>query len=182
MFDQMLQSLMVGLKVTGHPTNARDDKSLQDALDALKKQYPLVVYKNDEYKRLLQSEDVWISMAWNGDAAKEAKTKPALKYVIPKEASTMWVDNLVLLANPCNREGALAFLDYIMEPEVNAKISEAIYYAACNKDAKKHLSKAALEDKTIYPDDESLKRCEFREDPGDDLAKFKKIWDAVKGN
>jgi spermidine/putrescine transport system substrate-binding protein len=182
MFDQMLQSLNVGLKVSGHSVNARDDKALEDAKQVLLKQKPLVKYGNDQFKSEMLQGNILLGMAWNGDAVKIAQEKPSLKYAIPKEGSVIWVDNLVLLANAPNPEGAKKFLDFVLQPDMAAKTSEFTFFASCVGDAKKHLPKEIAENKTVYPDEASLKNCEFREDPGKDIEKFRKIWDEVKGN
>lgn len=182
MFDQMLQTLNVGLKVSGHSVNARDDRALEDAKQILLKQRPLVKYGNDQFKDEMKAGNILLGMAWNGDAVKIAQDKPSLKYVIPKEGGVIWVDNLVLLANAPNPQGAQKFLDFILQPDMAAKTSEYTYFASCVAEAKKHLPKEIAENKTVYPDDASLKNCEFREDPGQDIEKFRKIWDEVKGN
>lgn len=182
-FDQPTASIGAALQYKGLPMSSRDDAELGAAKEALIAQKELLHgYSNDEFKAYLQDERVWVAMAWNGDAAKVARGKPSIRYAIPKEGSAIWVDNLCLLAKPCDSAAAHAFLDYVMRPEVNAKIAEEIAFATCNAAARAHLPKEMLDNRTIYPDEETLKRCEFRVDVGEDIQKYRRIWDAVKGN
>lgn len=183
MFDQLTSTVAVALRYKGHSVSSRDDAALKDAKEALLAQKPLLYgYKNDEYKSLMQDPEKgpWLSMAWNGDAARMARDMPQIRYAIPKEGTTIWVDNMVLLARPCSADAAHKFLNFVMRPEVNAKIAQDIYYATCNAEARKHLPKGMPDDRTIYPDDETLKRCVFREDIGKDIEKWRRVWDEVK--
>lgn len=181
MFDQPTSSIAVALRYKGHSMSGRDEAALREAQEALVAQKPLLYgYINDEYKSLLQKGDLWVSMAWNGDAARIARDAPQIRYAVPKEGSTIWVDNLVLLARPCDADAAHKFLDFVLRPDVNARIARDIFYATCNAEARKHLPREMLQNRTIYPDEETLQRCVFREDLGKDIEKWRRVWDAVK--
>jgi spermidine/putrescine-binding protein len=181
MFDQPTASIGAALQFRGRPLASRDDADLAAAREALLAQKPLLhSIANDEYRAYLQSEQVWVSMAWNGDAAKVARDKPEIRYAVPKEGSAIWVDNLCVLAKPCDSAAVHAFLDYVMRPEINARIAEEIAYATCNAAARARLPKGMLDDRTIYPDEATLSRCVFRPDVGEDIVKYRRVWDAVK--
>jgi len=183
MFDQPTLSIGAALQYKGLPMASRDDAQLNVAKEALLSQKELLHgYSNDEFKAYLQDGRVWVAMAWNGDAARVARQKASIRYAIPKEGSAIWVDNLCVLTKPCDSAAAHAFLDYVMRPEVNAKIAEEIAFATCNAAARAHLPAEMLENRTIYPDEETLKRCEFRADVGEDIKKYRRLWDEVKGN
>lgn len=181
MFDQPTASIGVALQVRGRPLASSNDADLAEARAALLAQKPLLhSIANDEYKSYLQAEQVWVSMAWNGDAAKVARDKPEIRYAVPKEGSVLWVDNLCVLAKPCHREAVHRFLDFVMRPEVNAKIAEEIAYATCNAAARARLPKEMLENRAIYPDDRTLERCVFRPNVGEEIVKYRRVWEQIK--
>ena len=40
-----------------------------------------------------------------------------IEYAFPREGSVIWMDNVVLLRDAPNRENALRFMDFLLEPE-----------------------------------------------------------------
>jgi spermidine/putrescine transport system substrate-binding protein len=73
-----------------------------------------------------------------------------------------------------------AFLDYIMEPEVNAKIVNAISYASTNLPARKLVKPEIANDPAIYPSEEALAKCEFTEDIGEATTILDQYWTEIK--
>ena len=51
-------------------------------------------------------------------------TRSGSAYVLPKEGATLWMDSVCIPARARNVESIYAFLDYILEPEVDARIVE----------------------------------------------------------
>ena len=69
----------------------------------------------------------------------------------------MWFDNLAIPKDARNVAEAHEFLNYLMRPEVAAKNSNFISYANGNLASQKLVDPAVLNDKTIYPDEATLK-------------------------
>ncbi len=89
------------------------------------------------------------------EAAKKTKKKPVnIEYVIPKEGALMWFDNFAIPKDAKNVDNALAFINYMMKPEVAAKNSNYISYANGNLESQKYIDKAILDNPAIYPDAE----------------------------
>ena len=80
-------------------------------------------------------------------------------YVLPKEGATLWMDSVCIPARARNVESIYAFLDYVMEPEVNARIVNGISYASANVPARKFIRPEILDDPGIYPPPEALTRA-----------------------
>ena len=51
-----------------------------------------------------------------------------IRYTVPKEGALQWTDMLAVPADAPNPEAAYAFLDYLLQPEVMAKISNFVTY------------------------------------------------------
>ena len=71
---------------------------------------------------------------FSGDAgiaatrAEEASNGVAIEYVIPQEGAQLWFDMMAIPADAQNVDNAYAFLNYLLEPEVMAKISNFVTY------------------------------------------------------
>ena len=89
--------------------------------------------------------------------AAEAKNGVEIGYAIPKEGAQLWFDNLAIPKDAKNVAEAHALIDYLLRPEVAAKNSNFISYANGNAASRALIDKAIIEDKTIYPDDATMK-------------------------
>ena len=182
MLDDMREVFAVALKSMGKSLNDTDPAVLAQAAEKLKAQKKLVkTYNSGDFANILAAHDVDLAHGYNGQIAEVvAKDPNRLAYVVPKEGGTFWMDNVAIPAKARNLEAAYMFLDYIMEPEVNARIVNGVSYASANAPARQFIDKAILEDPAIYPSDEVLSRCEFIEDIGDATTLLDKYWTEIK--
>ena len=72
-----------------------------------------------------------------GTAPHDAKNGVDIAYTIPKEGAMIWIDMMAIPADAPHPENALKFIDYILRPEVAAKISDTVAYANPNAAATK---------------------------------------------
>ncbi len=182
MLDDMRECFAVALKFQGHSLNSTDPSILRQAADLLKKQKPLVkTYNSGDYENILAAGDVWFAHGYNGQLAKVVAENPKrFAYVLPREGATLWIDSICLPAGARNVESIYAFLDYILEPEVNARIVDGIRYASPNSAARKFIRPDILADPAVYPSDEALARCELVEDIGDATTILDEYWTEIK--
>ena len=182
MLDDMRECFAVALKHLGHSLNSTDPAVLKQAADLLKKQKALVkTYNSGDYENILASGDVNYSHGYNGQLAKLAAKDPSkFAYVLPREGATIWMDSVCLPARARNVESIYAFLDYILEPEVNARIVNGISYASANLAARPLIRPEILNDPAIYPPDAAIARCEFIEDIGDATTILDEYWTEIK--
>lgn len=182
MLDDMRETFAVALLSMGHSLNTTDPAIVQQAADVLKKQKALVkIYNSGDFANLLAAGDVDLAHGYNGQLAEVVQNEPdKFAYVVPKEGATFWMDSLCVPAKARNLEAAYAFLDYVMEPEVNAKIVNNMHYASANVPARQLIAPEILNDPAIYPSEETLKRCEFIKDLGEATTLFDRLWTEIK--
>jgi spermidine/putrescine-binding protein len=182
MLDDMRECFAVALKFMGKSLNETDPAALAQAAEMLKKQKALVkTYNSGDFANILAAGDVDLAHGYNGQIAEVVANEPErLAYAVPQEGGTFWMDNVCIPAQARNVDNAYAFMDYIMEPEVNAKIVNGVSYASANTPAKQFIEKSILEDQAIYPPDEIVARCEFLEDIGDAVTVMDKYWTEIK--
>jgi spermidine/putrescine transport system substrate-binding protein len=182
MLDDMRECFAVALKSMGKSLNSTDAAVIKQAADLLKKQKPLVkTYNSGDFGNILAAGDVDVAHGYNGQLAKVVAKEPQrFAYVLPKEGATIWMDNVCIPKSAKNLDSAYAFLDYVMEPEPNAKIVNAISYASANVAARKLIEPAILNDPAIYPAESSLTKCEFIEDVGEATTLYDRYWTEIK--
>ena len=69
-------------------------------------------------------------MIWNGFSAKARAEGANVEYACPKEGYIVWMDNAVLLKDAPSRANALKFVDFLLEPENIATVTNYARYAA----------------------------------------------------
>src|SRR5215468_7928765 len=113
---------------------------------------PLVkVYDSDSPKTALLNGDVVLGVVWSGEAARLYNEDPKFRYVLPAEGAHQFVDSLAIPANAPNPDASLAFMDYILRPEVSKLISDDFPYTNPNIEARKLLSRDQLKNPASYP-------------------------------
>jgi spermidine/putrescine transport system substrate-binding protein len=102
MLDNMLASYIVGLQATGSPATSTDEAQIKRATDKLMQQKPLLAgYNSTNYYDLVASGDACASLAWGGSSVgKVVADNPNVKYTLPTEGGTLWVDNFSIARWP----------------------------------------------------------------------------------
>jgi spermidine/putrescine-binding protein len=182
MLDDVREAFGAALKLMGRSINERDPAILRQAADRLKQQKPLVrTYNSSDFANLLAAGDVDVAQGWNGEMAEAvANSKGRLAYVVPKEGGTLWIDNLAIPKGARNVDAAYAFLDFVMKPEIAAKIVNHVHYAGANQAALPLIDARIRNDPSIYPPQEVLDRCELIEDLGETTQLLDRLWTEVK--
>jgi spermidine/putrescine transport system substrate-binding protein len=87
-------------------------------------------FGSDIAKDVLVSGDAAAGMIYNGFSAKARAEGANVEYAYPKEGAVVWMDNVVLLKDAPNRENALIFMNFLLEPENAAAVTNYAAYTA----------------------------------------------------
>lgn len=181
MYDSIRDSMMVALCLKGYDINTTDKAQLEEAGLLLEKQKPLVLsYGTDNIKSDMVAGARALAVDYSGAAVAAITENPDLNYVVPKEGSNVWVDNLVVLKSSPHKEAAERFINFLCDPEVSAKNSEYIGYTTPNEAAMEYLDPELLNNPAYVITDDVLARCTYFKDLGDDLQLYNDIWMKIK--
>jgi len=182
LLDSMRDMLGAALKYQGHSLNATDKPSLIAARDVLveTKKRSLGFEGGVGGKNKVLSKTAVAAIAYSGDGLRGMKEDPETLYFIPKEGSQIWVDNLAICARAPNRTVAERFLNFILDPQVGARLADYNQYATPNKAALAHIRPENLKNPIIYPPSDVMRRLEFLQDLGKETKLYDEIWTQVK--
>lgn len=111
-------------------------------------------FNSDTAKEVLVSGDAAVGQIWDGFAAKGREEGANIEYAFPKEGYVVWMDNVVLLKDAPNRANALLFMDFLLEPENIAAVSNYARYVAGVKGVEPFLDPAlATQPESNPPED-----------------------------
>ena len=180
MLDDQREVIGAALKLLGHSVNTTNPEELAAAKQLLIDQKPLVKLYRSEADEILSSGDVDMAHCWSGDAFRAADNRPSLKYTIPKEGSTQFIDTVCIPAAAPHKALAEKFIDYLLRPEVNAKITNFTKYGTCVSAAKDYVSEKLRVEPGIYPSEEVLSRMESLIDLKDFTVQYNRAWEEIK--
>lgn len=182
--------LAAALFYLGYSPNSTDRAELEQARDLILEAKPYFkTFNSDDYDdTLLVPDEVVMSLAWSGDAfsAYDATYDDEAEdgnwyYTIPEEGAVKWLDNICIPASSERYETALHFMNYLLEPEIAAAITNYTFYGSPVEAAKDFIDPEILEDPAIYPPDEVQAKLQWLEEVGDAVFIYDEMWTAIKG-
>ena len=159
--DYQLTTIGNALKYFGYSFNSIDPKELGDAEKLLLEVKPHLFAITSDYQPGMRSTDAWMSIAWTGDGLQLHRDIPEIDYVLGKEGGELWSDFYAIPKSAPRLDAAYAFIDFLIEPSVNAKEVEAHGYPVPDNRTTALLSKEMIEDPIMYPAKELLDALEF---------------------
>lgn len=179
--DDLRETFALALRDLGYSGNTREAAQIEQAYHHLMTLLPNVrVFSTDSQKQVLLSLEATIGMIWNGEAYMAAQENPDIQYIFPKEGPLIWLDSMVIPKHAANKDHALAFIDFILRPEISKMISEEVGYASPNLEAIALMDPAVRNNPTVYPPAEILAKGEFQLDVGEAILVYEKYWEKLK--
>lgn len=111
----------------------------------------------------LRDGKLCVAMSWVGDALAAAAAGQDVRFVIPDEGASFFIDSLVIPASAKRPDLALRFIDYLMRPEIAAQITTETLYGSGNQKAKEFVDEKLREQPGLYPDNQTRRRLTLLE-------------------
>lgn len=137
-------------------------------------------FNSDGAKDVLVAGDVAVGMIWNGFGAKAREEGAPIEYAYPKQGYLVWMDNMVLLKDAPNRENAIKFMDFLLEPENAAAVTNYARYTAGVKGVKPYLDPELLTSKEQNPPVDGPKGVFVEACPEEIQKTYDAIWTRLK--
>jgi len=189
MQDSVRDAFMVALKKEGHSMNTVSDKDLDEALQDLIRQKPLVqAYVVDQVRDKMIGEEAACGVIYSGEIlyvqGELEGTDVEVDYAIPEEGTNVWFDGWVIPKNAKHKENAEKWMNFLCRPDIAAKNFDYITYPTPNIGALKLLDKKYTENKALFPDmKELLKKSEVYTYLGEkNEAKYNNRWKILKAS
>lgn len=168
--DGAREMMGIALQTLGYSLNEKDETIVKEAGKYLKTLMPNAkAIIADEMKTYMIQGEANIAVTFSGEAAKMLNENEDLAYVVPSEGTNLWFDNIVIPKTVGNKEGAYAFINFMLRPEIAAKNAQYVGYATPNKDALALLPEEVTSDESFYPNEEAMEKMEVYENLGTNL-------------
>lgn len=119
------------------------------------------IIPTDQYIEALATGKLCVAIGFSGDAVQaqaKAKTRDMVEYRVPTDGGLLAIDAMAIPANAKNKREAHLFIDYLMRPQVIAKISNTVGYANANSKAGEFMSDSVKSNPAVVPTTTALSR------------------------
>jgi spermidine/putrescine transport system substrate-binding protein len=175
MLNDIRDTLGAGLLSLGYSLNTTSQDELDQALEKLIEQKPLVkAYDSINIKRSLVSGTP-LCHGWSGYVlqAYDELGPEKLEYVLPSEAFAMYCDNMAIPTTAASPYAAHLFMDYVLDPKVAGQIVDYTWYSSPVPEAEQYSDPLVWD---FVPSEETLARGELIQDVGEFRASYDEAW------
>ena len=142
----------------GKDPNRHDLADVAAASQLLLKIRPFVRYISADLIGPMAGGSVCLALAWSGDVesartrARDISAATRIAYFVPREGALITLDMMGIPADAPHPRNALAWMNYLMRPEVSAAITNAIHYPNGNAASLPLINADIRDDQSVYPD------------------------------
>ncbi|NWL75350.1 polyamine ABC transporter substrate-binding protein [Pseudomonas taiwanensis] len=188
MIDAPGEIIPIALNYLGLPPHSTRKEDYAKAEELLVRLKPHIAYFNSsKFITDLANGDICVVVGWAGgvyeaqQSAKNAGSQVRLEYSIPREGAPVWFENLVLLKDAQHPQEGLAFINYMMRPDVIADTSNYLGYPNANKAADSLVTQALHDNPMVYPPREVMDKLFTLEPLAQKLERVRtRVWSKVK--
>lgn len=174
MINSVRDGFMVALTYLGYDQNTTNEAELNEALELLQKQKPLVqAYVVDQVRDKMIGEEAALGVIYSGEAIYTQRENENLVYVVPKEGSNVWIDGWVIPNTAQNKENAEAWINFCCRADVALANFNYITYSTPNKAARELIEDEDIKNSPIaFPGRDILDRCTTFKYLGEDVEEM----------
>lgn len=183
--EDVLQLALVYLHLDPN-TSRPEDYAAAEAL-ILKVRPYIKTFDSAEYLNTLANQETCIAMSWSSDYAvsmarmRQAGIDVKLAFTVPKEGANATYSAMLVPVDAPHVEEAHAFLNFLLRPEVIAKITNETHYANENLAARAFVEPEILNDPTLYMTPEIMKRLYLTSEVSATTERMRtRIWTRIK--
>ena len=163
LLDSPSEIMPLALQYLGLPPNSSKPADYKKAEELMLKIRPYVTYfHSSKYMADIANGDICVAVGYSGsfsqaaNRAIEAKNGVVVDMRLPKEGAPIWFDMLAIPKGAANPDDAHAFINYLLQPQVIAPISDFVGYPNPNKDATEMVAPAIRNNPNLYPTAEAM--------------------------
>lgn len=165
LLDSASEVMPVAMIYAGKAPYSKDAKDYEAAREVLAKARPSVTrFSSSGYINDLAAGQLCVVMGYSGDIniararALETKSGQDIQALIPPAGATLFFDTMAIPKDAKNVKNAHLFINYILQPEVHASLTNKVFYANPNAASKKFVKKDVAENPTIFPGAADIKK------------------------
>jgi len=178
MLDDMREVLGGALRYLGYSVNETDPARLEEARQVVERWKPnLVKFDAEAFAKGFAAGEFWVVQGYaeNVFLEYEESRYGEVAFFFPNEGMSAYMDSFCILKGAKNVDEAYAFINFILRPDIAARIADYLMLPSPNVPAR------ALMTVTPNYSFEDLDSAEFKEDLGrDTLQLYNDVWRRIR--
>ena len=149
----------------GFNPNSTSEPEFEQAIQLLKKIRPFIrKFSSGALTEELVNGEICLALGWSGDViqakmrAKEINQKFSIEYILPTQGAEICFEIMAIPTDAPHPENAYKFINFILRPDIIAKITQYVFYANPNKASLSYLPKKIRDNPIIYPSSQVMDR------------------------
>jgi putrescine transport system substrate-binding protein len=163
MLDSPTDMLQTALAYLGLDPASTDADDMEKAADLIQQVRPYVRYfHSSQYISDLANGEICVAVGFSGDVyiaaarADEVGNGIEIAYSLPKEGAQLWFDMMAIPADAPNPDAAHKWINFIMDPQITADITNYVSYANANAASMPMVDEEIKNDPSIFPPPEVM--------------------------
>ncbi len=179
---EMRDTIPLMLKADGiDPAEATKEDWLEqiDKLQQAADSGQLRRFTGNDYVQDLTNGNVVAAIGWSGDVALIEPGNPDVEWRMPTDGCVLWSDNMVIPVGAPNTAAALAWMDFVYDPKIQAPIADYVRYVS-PVDGIDAVDPKLAEDPLVNPSEEFTADCTTQPDPPGEEADVQEVTEAFQ--
>ncbi|WP_229426949.1 polyamine ABC transporter substrate-binding protein [Massilia atriviolacea] len=163
--DSPSEVFPAALHYMGKPAYSKNAADYAEAGKMLQAVRPSVtLFSSSGYINDMANGAICVVFGWAGDIniarqrAIDAKKGVKIEALVPKNGAPLVFDTMAIPADAPHPNNAHLWINYILRPEVQASLTNKVFFANPNKAGMKFVRKDVAENKSVFLSDEDLKK------------------------
>ncbi|HBN95689.1 MAG TPA: hypothetical protein DDZ66_05265 [Firmicutes bacterium] len=162
LIDWSVEIMGLVLKSLGYEYNETDPAKVAEAREKLFALKPNIMrFETNTPEDSLVNGEAVAGFMYSNQAVKGVQSRPELAPVFPTEGMPIYIDSWVMSKEAPNKDGAYQFLNFIMRPEIAARIADLTKFTSPNKAAEEYLPEDFKNNPMLNLADEVVENTSF---------------------
>lgn len=186
--DSQRELMAAAMLYLGHDINETDEAKWRRARDLILRAKPYwAAFNASSYIKELTIGNIWVAHGYSNDMfqarqdALRAGRPFSIGYEIPKEGAVLALDSMVLHRTGRHPELAHRFIDFMLEGENSAELTNLIGSGNPNREALRYIRREIADNPAVFPDAAHLQRLQMMRDLDRKSRRvLNRIWTEIK--
>jgi len=163
--DSATDTIPAALHYLGKPAFSRNQGDYAGVAPLLKSiRSSVTLFSSSGYINDMATGSICVALGWSGDIniarsrAIEGKTGQNIQALSPSTGGVLFFDTMAIPSDAPHPGNALKWINYIMRPEVDASLTNKVFYANPNKESKKFVKPEVANNPTVFISDADMKK------------------------
>lgn len=140
LLDDMREVMTSSLNMLGYDQGTSDENHIKNAADQIKLwKQNIAKFDSESFGKGFATGEFWVVQGYPDNIFKELDKaeRENVDLIIPEKGGTAYIDSFVILSDAPDKEAAYKFINFILRPDVYAKIADKLETPSINIPARK---------------------------------------------